>query len=427
MSTTQIPEPAGTTRCKQCARDVPDQPGYVTWCECGWNLKPLVTREPSGLLDRLYVSLGEQRGREMFETLRQVPDLRARWTLSRLLVYGLSVAVHLGTLLVLAAGGWLTFRGHGLVRILGLILVALAAVLRPRFGKMPEGLEPLETFPQLHRLVQRVAEAVGTTAPHGIVVNEDFNSSVKRCGLQQRKVLFLGLPLFSILTPDEKVALLGHELGHFANGDTTQGLLAGMTLQTLEQWRRVLRPDSMQQLRRFRSIAHLVSDLATHFLFRALSVIPWTLITAFSHLTWDDKQRAEYLADALGAKASGTKAFLSTLDKSNLGPVYQLAIQKVTINRSSANVLDELAARVAAIPARETERLRRVSEMEGSRLDATHPPTAFRIGLLRQREALQPLVQLGVGEHSALCKELQPAARRVHERLVDQYRRSLYR
>src|SRR5262249_40915170 len=155
-------------------------------------------------------------------------------------------------------------------RVLGLILVLVAVVLRPRLTKIPKDMVPLDQFPQLQRLVQRVAEAVGTSPPVGVVLNDWFNAAVVRCGPRQQKFLYLAVPLFPILPPEEKGGLLGHELAHFANGDTTRSILAGTTIQTLERWQRLLSPDQIRRPRKFRSIAHLVSDLVTGLLFRAL-------------------------------------------------------------------------------------------------------------------------------------------------------------
>ncbi|WP_328822533.1 M48 family metalloprotease [Micromonospora rubida] len=52
-----------------------------------------------------------------------------------------------------------------------------------------------------------------------------LNAYATAVGPRRRRVLCLGLPLWGSLPAQERVALLGHELGHFVNGDPRRSLL----------------------------------------------------------------------------------------------------------------------------------------------------------------------------------------------------------
>ena len=80
----------------------------------------------------------------------------------------------------------------------------------------------------------------------------------------------------------------------------------------------------------------------------------------------------------------------------------------------------------ATVPARELARIRRVQLLEGSRLDHTHPPTAYRIAVLEAHPVAAPAVTVTPDEHTALERELATVYPRIHARLVDQQISSLY-
>jgi hypothetical protein len=112
---------------------------------------------------------------------------------------------------------------------------------RPRFGRVPKyatKVTPAEA-PELYRLVGDVAAALSAPVPAVYVEEDVFNASASRVGLRRRPVLVLGLPLWNVLSAQQRVALLGHELGHFVNGDPRRGLLVQPAvggLQRLDAW-----------------------------------------------------------------------------------------------------------------------------------------------------------------------------------------------
>lgn len=76
-----------------------------------------------------------------------------------------------------------------------------------------------------------------------------FNASYGRSG--RRRELRLGLCLWAILEPQERVALIGHELGRALNGDLRNNVFVRRALLPLAAWRELLRPRRARHGRRY--------------------------------------------------------------------------------------------------------------------------------------------------------------------------------
>jgi Zn-dependent protease with chaperone function len=117
------------------------------------------------------------------------------------------------------------------VAAVGRVLLALARRPSVCNGEV-EVLRELE--PDLHALVADVARATSTRVPPRIVVIGDMNAYVREetrlVGLiPGRRTMAIGSPLFDILSLQELRAVVAHELGHFAGGDTRLGSVIGRT------------------------------------------------------------------------------------------------------------------------------------------------------------------------------------------------------
>ena len=100
------------------------------------------------------------------------------------------------------------------------------------------------------------------------------------------------------------MALLGHEIAHGVNGDSTRSFIVGSALNALEEWIVFLRG----LLNHAATWGEILSGSVTWIL-----SIPFALLQSLlAHLLWLDKQRSEYFADYLGSTISGTDAALST-------------------------------------------------------------------------------------------------------------------
>jgi heat shock protein HtpX len=415
-----------TQKCPQCGTIVPSDPRYVTWCDhCDWNVVPQQPERPRAVFPAMYVSMGERWGQRLYQSLRSREGHPSSLTATRLLALLCSLFVHAITFVLATVGLVLLIHGwtYPVTLILGLFLLGAAVVVRPRGATMPERILPRKQYPALYKLADDVAMALGTRPVYGIVADANFNAGFSQVGLRRRSIVSLGLPLFSVLDEQERVALLAHELAHGVNGDPARGFLVGSAINSLARWHFLLQPDrgvmvGSGTVAAASAIANVISLL--------LSQIPRFGAYILSHLLWRDSQRAEYLADRLAMEVSGSAAALSTLDKLHLAPQYAHAVRTVAMSRQPLDLFEELHKLVGEMPERERERIRRVERLEGSRLDSTHPPTAFRIDLLQSYPVAAPRVVLGRAESQAMDKELGRLHKAVQTAMVNRYQNSLY-
>jgi Zn-dependent protease with chaperone function len=375
----------------------------------------------------MYLRLGQRLGRRLFEEVRDAKSLTPRPTPSRMLAGIIAAFVHGATALFFGVGVFLLLLHHNLGFVIGGVLsIAIGWQLRPRLGKRPSRVVPRERAPALYGLLDRVGEALHVRRVDGIVLTSDFNASISRVGWERRTYVTLGIPLLACLAPQERVAILGHELGHQGNGDPRRGSFVGTALGTLESWAMLLRPQPGNVVYRSHEVSALASMLANGVL-AILSRIVRLIAVLLIHLIWRASQRAEYLADELAARVAGSEASVSALRKLGLQSVFREVVQSATLNApADVGLIEDFRRRVGSYPHAELERELSKEIDRGFRLDVTHPPSAYRIEFLRNRPAPAEVV-LSSAESDRIDEELLPYEKDVHDHLVERYRASLYR
>jgi len=369
-------------------------------------------------LDRLARSLDERTRRRLVTDA----DLAPRLTPAKAAAYALAAVVHLVTVgavagaIALAAA---TFPNPASLFVAA-AMVGFAWLVRPRFGEEPKtGVVDRDRAPGIYRLVDEVAAALNTRTADLIVLDPRLNAHWSVVGLRRRRVLTLGMPLLAALTPPERIALIAHEVAHGRNGDTRKGLIVGPALRTL-----MLVYTTLLEL--YGGFASFF--LGARFVFLGLAQpVKWLTLLEF-RLLMRDMQRAEYLADHLGATVGGTTAMIAVHEKLLLETTIRMVVHETVHRRLEPDaLLAAIADRAANVPTRERERVRRVAELEGARLDETHPPTAMRIRALEERPPLPPRIVLAERDAFELDGQLLPYREALAKQLVEDYRDSLYR
>jgi Zn-dependent protease with chaperone function len=276
--------------------------------------------------------------------------------------------------------------------------------------------------PALYALVDEVAAALATPSVDIIAVSDDYNASWAIVGLRRRRVVTFGLPLVSALRPAELVALIAHELAHGRNGDVRRGLFVGSAVNGLGELYGLLAPSAYVRFADLEFLARISNGV----LWLVSRPVRWLLVLEL-HLLLRDSQRAEYLADALGADVAGTDAAVALQEKLLLAPTVDSVVKRrMHGSNADGDLFDEIGAAVDGIPERERERRRRVARLEDARLDATHPPTGLRIRLLEERPRRESRVASDAARRAAIDAELVRFRRRFEERLVEAHRDRLY-
>jgi heat shock protein HtpX len=375
-----------------------------------------------GFFARQYVRIGERYGKAMLEALKlmSAQNLRPRWTMRKRLAFFLAASVHLLTITVFVAGVFLVAVGFPEIplMLLGACACALAWLMRPTPGKVPaKDTASQNDFPALHAFVNEVAQKLGGQPINNIIVNEDFNAAYGVFGWRRVPVLWIGLPLWMALPPQERLALLGHEVAHGVNGDGTRGFIVSSALRALDEWIGFFRGP----LRHAATSAEVLAGYVTWI----LSVPFAAAQSLLAQLLWLDKQQAEYFADYLGSTVSGTEAAISTLSRlkcdEHLDDV--LLRNAYSTSQSGAYILGLFRQRIAGLPEREWQRLARSSQHEGARLDASHPPTAYRIAFLGANKVAEPRMVATENVMTAINAELNTLQERLGQRLIARHAR----
>ncbi|TYP72353.1 heat shock protein HtpX [Paenibacillus methanolicus] len=340
---------------------------------------------------------------------------------NKISLYICASIIHLATLLLFGLGIWL-IAANGLhaplLSGLGALMLVISFFSLPSLGRTDrQSVLAREEFPALLALADRIADNLGANRVHGLQISEAFNATYTEIGWRRRSFVTLGLPLMTILTPEEKVAIIAHEIAHGANGDLTRGLFVHTAFRATSQWYGYLSPD-----RDGGGILAQVTELAM----RGLSQIPLALLRILSRLSHDDQQRSEYYADALASRASGVRGQMGLTRKLHIAESFQSCLQRYVLQKQQGDFIRMWQAYAEQIPQREIERLDRVQRLEGSRLDHTHPPTPYRLELLHGLPPALPSIVISAHEHEDICRELAVFHESVNARLKDELIDRLY-
>lgn len=402
--------------CPRCAAPTVTLGLSHPWCAaCDWNLdRTLPPTLGWKWLDRRLHRVAHRLTIAQFTALADGPLVRRSTSAARLVTLAVAVLLIAGVLAIAAAGVWLLVFEPGFVaKLLGVLLLGVAVILRPRLNRLGSDSPVLDrgAAPTLFDLVERVARSVGAPVPQVVLIGHDLNAYTTTVGLRRRRVLSLGLPLWAALDPQERVALLGHELGHFVNGDVRRGPLTGMADNTLARVAELFRPS------RFGS-GGIIEGLSRGFC-RVVARIATVLHLAVYWTSQRDSQRAEYLADELGARAAGTDAAVRLADQLVILTALETVIQREARAGNDLPAWQAAAATARVNQAPNIALLRRLSRHTGASLDATHPPTGLRAEMLERRPAHAAAVTLDPSDSARIDTELAPYAGRVRRVLAE--------
>lgn len=406
--------------CPKCNSVLIENFGYVTWCDkCEWNIQPEELYRPANFFESLYIQLGIKHSKNLFSELIEKDSTVSEVSLIKIITLILAGIVHIITLAVLGTGIVYLIKGLNsfLHFVFGLFILGIAWVLKPKINKMEYGL-PKDKYPVLYEVVNRISQVIGAKNIDEIIINHKFNAGFKRGGLRGKRILYLGLPLFSILNDQEKVALIAHEAAHNYYNDNIRSVFIHTAVNSLIQWYDLIRPPFIFNLN---VVLISIALLPYHLIQFIISKTIWLIAYILCHLLWRNSQKAEYNADYLAATVSGKESMISMLEKLYYGNIYDLTIQRVALDQVNYDFFDEFKNKVDNIPEKELERIKRLEEIEDLRLDATHPPTFLRKEFLKQKSMGRPKYELQQQECKKINDELKDLQNKIQERLVNDY------
>lgn len=212
-------------------------------------------------------------------------------------------------------GALATLRGKamlfGLLVALGMVVAGLVIAwsLLPRFDRFVAPGPELrrEEHPALFRELDRVAALIDEQSPKHVYLVGDVNAFVAErggfMGLGSRRVMGLGLALLNVLTVSELRAVLAHEFGHFAGGDTSLG-----------RWIHKTRLALVRTLNNLGETGNALSEVGALAVVFAVVHAPFRWFFAFyMRFTQALSRRQEFDADAVAAQLEGSAALISGL------------------------------------------------------------------------------------------------------------------
>lgn len=354
--------------------------------------------------DRIQRRLAERQLSSVLAAAEQ--DLRPKTTISILLAQCLALVI-LATPLVLASLAiWVLYLTGA--SILGCIVAAafglIAWLLVPPVNRIGDDVHSRGDLPKLFGLVDAIAEKMGAPRIDGIVISTEFNAFIAHSGWRRQRILGIGLVFWQVLTEEERVAVISHELAHEINGDPARSGLIRSAEQTLIAWIDVLTPSHADPEER--GLILLLADWLMHLAAFAVTLVLRCLFLLRMRLS----QRAEYYADLLAARTAGTGAMITSLHKTVLHPVISDAAVFGWSREEGAGrtLMTELRARIYETYGDKVARLTAKMEDEKSTVDDSHPPTLFRISFLTQHDGLAPQVVPDQAHWTQIKAEIEP-------------------
>lgn len=400
-------------RCPLCGAGLVVAATGQPWCpSCEWNLDAF---DP-GLFPPRGWSMFEARGhrlafaadRALVADMMRDPRAPSRWTRSRIALVTISALLVLAELAGLGYAIFLIATHPSFLSVVGAIaLLVLILLVRPRLGRPPRRADCVipSAAPTLFGLVARVCAAIDAPPPDRIVLDRAYNASVSRQGLRGIVTLRLGARIWLALTPEQRVALLAHEMGHLVNGDPGRGLLVQpvlttfFRLATLTGARNRLRSIWWFNISRL-NIVGLGVEVAQWVVSRVFVLVH----LAIRRIALPDRLRAEYRADVLAADVAGRDAALGVLDRLVLDDQVIPLITHLAGHHApeewGRDVGGLVERRSAALP------LLRQDTARAASLWDSHPPSGRRAELLLALPATQPSVLLDATETATLNWEL---------------------
>lgn len=376
---------------------------------------------------------------------REVRARPAPSPLRRAATIAVAAAVQVGIFATLICGAWLcTVRFPSAALLPGAVLVIFGVLTLPRPAALPRDavIARRADTPALHALTDRVAATLGVPPPHLVVLDDRFTADSGFAGLRRRRYLRIGAPLWAVLDPAQRTALVALELARFTPGDPSRGVLTGTVERTLATMVAVFEPAGDKLLRASRegdvtammaanpsrigqqnaqSYTNLAGDLVRPFI--ALLQGGFALVRlGYLTLLQPDAFRAALAADGRAAAVAGSAEVRSVL------ATRLLAESVVTVLRRDARAGDHSGAvhrdapeTVAARwPALTTDVVAKNAPSMPQRCAAdvtrTASPFALTPPLGHRIEALpeSPPTQLSDEQESAATDvELQPMYRRL--------------
>jgi len=270
--------------------------------------------------------------------------------------------------------------------LFGALFVAVGLYALPRRAKLEEGGFDRAQLPELFKLCDDIADRLGAEPLTRIYLSEGINAYYTDLG--RDRIMGFGLGLWSIATPQERIAIIAHELSHQVNGDLTRTGTIARAIATLERMYFLVEDDALTDHEGYLLRQREAEDMIAGGIMGFVRMVIETIWLGFMRYYFADSQRSEYLADALSTRAGGVGAMRSSLAKLALLPLVENEVRDMVPSyvKSGSAFFERLAGVIDGADQQKREELFDRMVAEKHSVDLTHPPTFQRISFLADIE-----------------------------------------
>lgn len=408
--------------CPHCGAELARRGDGPPWCpDCEWNLDAW---DPQVLRARGSARSERRAHRTAFRVDTDVfaqfagarPDRPLARTPGGTALIAVAVLIRVVDAALFVVGGWLLVQHHGFgTDVLGALAVVLGFVVVPRLGRMPRRRRWIgqDESPALHAVLADIAGSLGTAPPDVVVLDLDDTISLDRRGWRRRSVLRLGGRGWTTLSPQQRVAVLAHELAHEVDGDPGRSRLVEPVLNMVSALARATHADrTFDDIRaavRRRAPILVVLGWFAQWPFGRVALASYLPMRALGRA---DRQRAEVVADSLAARLAGTTAMVSALDCAVLADELDRLVDTGATRRRP----DEWPGAIETYldSRREQLPLRRQHDARRSSLWNDHAPAGTRARLLAAWPPGPATVELSAADSSRIDGDLDAWISAVH-------------
>lgn len=268
--------------------------------------------------------------------------------------------------------------------VLGAMSLGMGIYVRPRRWRLEGAFKGREDMPEMFALCDEITQRLGGKPITKVQLKSELNAySIDAAG---ERVLGMGVALWLVLSPQERVAVIAHEVSHQVNGDQARRGVLHTGLQSLERWYFLFGNSHVVDHEGYYIREHGIEDAIGGGIMAVIATgIEWVWLL-LSRLSFLDSQRAEYLADGIAARAGGIKAGQSTLRKLCYAPLLEKAAREMAPARipSGTAYFEQLCRQLIEAAPKQRAALEASCKAEGHCVDVSHPPTFERISFLEQ-------------------------------------------
>jgi heat shock protein HtpX len=370
----------------------------------------LAQKKNTAIWQRLAQNLGAQ----VFEkALREKDSItKPKISLAFIFAQGLSLLILLPPILIAviaAMSAQYDFPNIFMLLIAGILLI-LAWYLWPKISKNDTKVYRRKDLPETFDLIDRIALELNAERIDGIHIFSGNNAYYSKYIWPSEHIIGIGALLWESLTPQECVAVIAHELGHSVSQDPARNILLAKAIYSIQRWRDVLSYDQLNLgitwyfLILFYSIANLILNILDNILTRLLF--------------WES-QASEYRADRCAVQIAGVDACKSFLEKFILRDLIddRAAELYVKLKVTPKDLLAQLDGSVVRPNMELHSKLMKEVHDKKHTIDATHPPTQFRIKYVESFIGQKPLIVADGAELKRINVEIQTAYAQADNRL----------